>query len=91
MTRADIDNAVPKIARNEMFYFIARICMMASLPLAGFLGARLINQADALQSSVTDQNVQIRVLSATVKDKLDANVSQLSDHELRLRSLERQR
>lgn len=85
----DPDNLVPKAARNELFYFIARVCMMASLPLLGFYGNRIITQADALQASVVSQNVDIRVLSATVKDKLDANVSQLSDHELRLRSLEK--
>lgn len=84
-----IDNAVPKLARNEMFYFIARVCMIVSLPLAGFLGTRMIAQADILQASVIQQNVDIRVLSATVKDKLDAHVNQLADHELRLRTLER--
>ena len=87
---AEIDHAVPKIARNEMFYFIARVCMMASLPLGGWFGSRIITQADALQAAVIQQNIDIRVLSATVKDKLDAHVNQLTDHELRLRALERQ-
>lgn len=93
MNARDLETAVPQIARNEMFYFIARICMICGtvigVPMAGFLMTRIINQADALQMSVAQQNVDIRVLSATVKDRLDNNVRQLSDHELRLRSLER--
>lgn len=84
-----IDTAVPRIARNEMFYFIARVCMIASLPIGGFFGQRIISQADALQLTVTQQNIDIKVLSAIVNSKLDANVAQLTDHELRLRSLER--
>lgn len=83
------DDAVPKIARNEMFYFIARICMMASLPLGGWFGTRIVNQADVLQTAVMQQNIDIRVLQTTIKDKLDAHVNQLSDHELRIRQLER--
>lgn len=83
------DEFVPKLARNELFYFIARVCMIMSLPLIGFFGTRTINQADALQLTVIQQNVELRVLSAQVKDRLDTDVKQLSDHELRLRSLER--
>jgi hypothetical protein len=81
----EIDKAVPKIARNEMFYFIARLCMMATIPLVAFFGTRIISQADALQTSVSEQNIAIKILSY----KLDGNVSQLSDHELRLRQIER--
>jgi hypothetical protein len=85
----NLDETVPKIARNELFYFIARVCMIASLPVAGFFGARIISQADALQTTVSQQNIDIKVLSATVNSKLDANLSQLTDHELRLRAIER--
>ena len=91
MNYAEVDKNVPKIARNEMFYFIARVCMMASLPLGGFFGARLISQADAMQAALAQQNIELRVLSATVNDRLSGNVAQLSDHELRLRQLERPR
>jgi len=85
----DVDSFVPSLARNELFYFIARICMIAGLPIAGFVGTRLISQADALQNAVAEQNISIKVLSATVNGKLDANLTQLTDHELRLRTLER--
>jgi hypothetical protein len=87
------EDYVPKIARNEMFYFIARASTLAAtligLPLAGFMLSRVVSQADALQLSVTQQNVEIRVLSATLKSQLDNDVKQLTDHELRLRALER--
>jgi hypothetical protein len=83
---AEIDKAVPKIARNEMFYFIARVCMIASLPLISFFGSRIVSQADALQTSVTQQNIDLRILTL----KIDGNINQISDHELRLRQIERQ-
>jgi hypothetical protein len=41
----NLDDVVPKIARNELFYFIARVCMIAAsligVPFAGFIGARI--------------------------------------------------
>ena len=89
MTPRDLENAVPKLARNEIFTFVARICMMVSIPLAVGFGSRLISQIDTLQAAQIEQNVSIKVMSATVRDRLDSNISQLSDHELRLRSLER--
>lgn len=86
---SEIDKSVPKIARNEMFYFIARACMIATIPLISFFGARIITQADALQSTVQQQTIDIRVFSATVQEKLNVGIGQLTDHELRLRQLER--
>lgn len=87
------EDYVPKIARNELFYFVARASTLIAtgigLPVAAFLLSRVISQADALQSSVTQQNVEIRVLSATVRDRLDNDLKSIGDHELRLRSLER--
>lgn len=91
MNNRDLDDAVPSLARNELFYFIARVCMILSIPLGSFFGARMIAQADALQAAQNEQNINIKVLSATVKDRLDANVTQLTDHELRLRTLEHSR
>lgn len=81
------DEFVPRIARNELFYFVARVCMIVSLPLVGFFGSRIISQADALQAIVAQQNIDLKVLSF----KLDADIGKLSDHELRLRALEQRR
>lgn len=85
----NIDRVVPKAARNELFYFIARICMILSVPIGGYFAQRMVTQADALQSTVAQQNIDIKVLSAIVNSKLDAHLSQLTDHELRIRSVER--
>lgn len=89
----DPDKLVPKAVRNEIFYFIARFSMIVAnlvgLPIAGWLLIRIVTQADNLQATVLEQTVTLRVLNSTVKDKLEANVQQLSDHELRIRALER--
>lgn len=87
------EDYVPKIARNELFYFVARASTLIAtgigLPVAGFMLSRVISQADALTATVTQQNVEIRVLTATVNSRLDNDTKSLSDHELRLRQLER--
>lgn len=87
------DDYVPKLARNELFYFIARastlVATFIGLPLAGWMLSRAVSQADILNSQVTQQNIEIRVLSATIRDRFDNDLKQLSDHELRIRALER--
>lgn len=87
------EDYVPKIARNELFYFVARastlIATLIGLPVAGWMLSRVITQADALAATVTQQNVEIRVLTATVNSRLDSDTKSITDHELRLRQLER--
>jgi hypothetical protein len=80
-----------QFATNEIFLFIARIMMMVSLPLGGFFGTRVIAQADKLEEAVVQEKIAIEILGVQVKDKSDAYVLQLSDHELRLRALEHSR
>jgi uncharacterized membrane protein len=84
-----IDKYVPKVARNELFYFIARMAIIVAVPLGGFFGMRLLALADALQVSVAQQNTDIRVLTTTVELQHHETITQLSDHELRLRAIER--
>lgn len=95
MKREDFDNLVPKAARGEFFYFLARASMLfatlVALPIAGWMLNRIIAQQDLLAHTVMDQTIALKVMSATVKDKLDANVSSLADHELRIRALEKAR
>jgi hypothetical protein len=89
------EDLVPKIARNEMFYFIARVCMIVAstlgAPIALWLGSRLVTQADATQAAIIQQNLQLQLLTSTVKDKFESATLQLSDHELRLRTIEHNR
>ena len=84
---------VPRIIHNEWFYALARLCMVAAtligLPVAGALLSRVVGQADAMAHQVQEQGVSIRLLNATVSEKLNSNFSTLTDHELRLRALEK--
>lgn len=86
---------MPKAARNELFYFIARASQVftvaVALPVAGFLLTRVINQQDEIQKSLQQQTIDLRVFSATMKDKLDTTLSRQNDQELRLRTLEQRR
>lgn len=89
------DEYVPKIARNEIFYFVARMSTLVAtfigLPIAGWMLSRAVQTSDVLTAQVAQQNVQLSVLSATIKDRLDGDLRQLTDHELRIRQLERSR
>lgn len=84
---------VPRILHNERFYAIARISMIVAsvvgLPIAGGLLTRIVSQADAITSQVQEQNVALKILSVTVSEKLNSNFTTLTDHELRLRALEK--
>lgn len=88
----NLDN-VPRIVRNETFYAFARISMIVlsvvGAPVGGYLLSRVISQSDAMTLKIEEQNVAVKVLSATVSDRLSNNLATLSDHELRLRSLEK--
>lgn len=85
----ETESYVPKIVRNEFFYFIARLCMILSLPIGGYVATRAIAQADEIKSQLQVQSIQLQILSATVKQQLDSDTKTLSDHELRIRGLER--
>lgn len=87
------EDYVPKIARNELFYFVARASTLIAsgigLPIAGWMLTRVITQADALNASQIQQNIELKVLSSRIEDRLSSDLRQLSDHELRLRAVER--
>lgn len=88
----DLDN-VPRIVKNESFYLFARLCMIVATivgaPAAGYMLTRVIAQADTIASQVQEQSISVKVLTATVNDRLSNNLMTLSDHELRLRALEK--
>lgn len=89
------EDYVPKIARNELFYFVARastlMATLIGLPIAGWMLSRAITQADLLSLQVSAQTIELRVLTATLKEQRDQDVRQLTDHELRIRALEHAR
>jgi hypothetical protein len=84
---------VPRIIHNEWFYAFARLCMVAAtligLPTAAAMLSRVVSQADAMAHQVQEQGVSIRLLNATVSEKLNSNFATVTDHELRLRALEK--
>lgn len=84
-TPSPLEQKIPVAIRNEFFYAFARLCMIAALPLIGFLGTRLIAKADEISDQVARQGVTIQLLSNDVKFRFD----NITDHEQRIRALER--
>jgi hypothetical protein len=93
MPKPDPLDDVPRIIHNEWFFAVARLCMIGAsvigLPIAAAMLSRVVSQADAMAHQVQEQGVSIRLLNATVGEKLNSNFSTLTDHELRLRALEK--
>lgn len=84
---------VPKVFRNEMFYFIARASMLAmstvGLPVAGFMMMRIINSSDAIAAQLHEQSTTLKILQSASSFRLDNTEKVVLDHETRLRILER--
>lgn len=82
------EHKIPAIIRNEFFYAFARLCMititLVGVPIAAYVGNRIITQNDAIRDQVQAQNVALILLTSEVKFRF-ANVE---DHEHRLRKLE---
>jgi len=88
-----------RLARNTVLTVIARLAMIAAtamLPVAGFLLTRTVNSIDAMSLEVSKGATQIKLLEQAVKFGFDANKAdvasirqQLTDHEGRLRVIER--
>lgn len=74
------EDKIPRIVRNEFFYAIARLCMIATIPLLGFV----LQKANDIADTVAKQNVALQLITQEVHFRF-ANVD---DHEQRLRRLE---
>lgn len=87
------ENRIPHAVRNEWFYLIARGCMIFAtvigLPIAGWLMTRVIAKADEISDKLISQNVELKLLATEVRMSLSFDARNLSDHEGRLRSLEK--
>jgi hypothetical protein len=92
VTHDDLDN-IPRIVKNETFFLFARVCMIVAstvgLPIAGFMLSRVVAKADDIEALVRNQGIEIRVISETIKLKDENNSKSVTDHELRIRQLER--
>lgn len=84
----DYDN-VPRAVRNETFYLIARLCMILGstigIPMAGYMLSSVISKANEIAATQQEQTITLRVLSATMAQRLDMIDKTMNDHELRLR------
>jgi hypothetical protein len=87
------EDAIPRAVKNEWFYLIARFCMIIAavigMPVCGFMMSRVIAKADQISDQLQDQIVTTRMLSAEVRFRFDGDSKTLSDHEMRMRALER--
>lgn len=83
------ENKIPRAVKNEWFYLIARVCMILSVPIGGFFMQRALAKADEISSQLSAQNVDLRLLTTRVEFQMKNDADKLSDHEIRLRQIER--
>lgn len=87
------DDKIPRAVKNEWFYLFARMCgiflTLIGLPLMGAMLSRAVASADEIRSQLTEQNITLRLLSSEVKIRFDNDGKNITDHEIRLRTLER--
>lgn len=74
------EEKIPRVVRNEFFYLFARLCMIAAIPLMGFL----LSKANDIADTVSKQNVALLLIT----QKVEFRLTNLDDHEQRLRRLE---
>lgn len=89
MNSRSIEELVPKVARNEFFYFVARasglFTSLVVLPTCTFLLLRVIGQMDDMQRTL----IEIRINGAASSTTMSDIKGRITDQELRLRQLER--
>lgn len=87
------EDKIPRVVRNEWFYLFARGCMifvtLVAIPIGGTMLSRAVATADEIRSQLTEQNITLRLLSSEVKIRFDVDGKSITDHEIRLRTLER--
>lgn len=87
------EDAIPRVVKNEWFYLVARVCMIVAstigLPICGWMISRAVAKADEISMQIATQSIDIRLLQATVQFQFKVDGEKLTDHELRLRGMER--
>lgn len=76
----EAEQKIPRIVKNEFFYLFARLCMIATVPLLGFV----LSKANDIAETVAKQNVALQLMTQEVHFRF----THLDDHEQRLRRLE---
>lgn len=87
------EEKIPRAVRNEWFYLIARGCMIfltvIIVPVGGWMLSRAVATADEIAKQLNEQKIDLRLLATEIKIRMDNDGKNLSDHEIRLRALER--
>lgn len=90
---ATLEDKIPRAVKNEYFYLAARISTFfvafIGLPILGWMLSRAVASADEIRTQLTEQNITMRILSSEVKIRFDNDGKNITDHEIRLRTLER--
>lgn len=92
--------AIERLVDNKIFTTVARLAMlfasMIALPVAGFMLVRIINSADSISASVNSQATDLKLIKQEITSGFDRTNSelnrmqlQITDHEGRIRALER--
>jgi hypothetical protein len=92
------DNALARAVKSETFAITARAAMvfatMVGLPIAGWMMNRVTSAIDGMNAKVDLTSEQVKLLQQSinlgVNFRIDGAERQLSDHEVRIRGLERQ-
>lgn len=74
------EDKIPRVVKNEFFYLFARLCMIVSIPLLGFV----LQKANDIADTVAKQNVALQLMTQEVHYRF----AHVDDHEQRLRRLE---
>lgn len=75
-----LETKVPGIIRNEFFYAFARLCMVAAVPLMGWM----LSRAGDIADKVEKQSTALQLMTQEVRYR----TGHIEDHEQRLRRLE---
>jgi len=83
------ERKIPVAVRNEFFYLFARLCMIfvtvIGVPFGTWMLSRVIAKADEISAQVSE----LRNFTGIVSYRLERDSKELSDHEIRIRGLER--
>jgi hypothetical protein len=79
------DGALTSIADHTWTVLLARVMMIAGIPLLGLLVNRGLAQSDDLTALVREQKISLKLIQQQSTHTLEM----LKDHEIRLRDVER--
>lgn len=79
---------VEKAAENALLKLAARLCMIAVLPVGGFLGGSVLMKVDRTAESTIRLEESVKGLERRFDSRFDAQGDRISDHDRRIGKLE---